>query len=100
MSRGIGFKPLARREFDKAKDWYERRESGLGARFESEVNSVLNRVKTSPEQFPQVQGVVRKARVLNFRPYNIYFIEGQDKIIVIAVHDGRRDPEKLKRRLR
>ena len=100
MSREIGFKPLARREFDNAIAWYERREPGLGARFEAEVNLVLDRVRTNPEQFPQFDGAVCKARVLNFRPYNIYFIAGQDKIIVIAVHDGRRDPEKLKRRLR
>jgi plasmid stabilization system protein ParE len=99
MSRDIGFKPLARREFDKAIAWSERREPGLGARFDAEVNLVLARVKTNPEQFPQASENSRKARVLAFPPYNIYFIVGQEKIIAIAVLDGRRDPEKLRRRL-
>jgi toxin ParE1/3/4 len=100
VSRDIEFKPLAPREFDQATAGYERREQGLGARFESEVNSVLDRVKTNPEQFPEVPPPVRKARVLNFSPYNIYFMVGPEKIIVIAVHDAGRDPEQLKRRLR
>ena len=99
MSRTIGFKPLARHEFDKDISWYERRESGLGARFEAEVNLVLERVRTNPEQFPQVTRVVRKARVIDF-PYSIYFVVAWQKIIVVAVHHGSRDPEKLKRRLR
>ena len=99
MSRDIGFKTPARREFDKAIAWYDRREPGLGARFEAAVNSVLDRVKTHPEQFPRVGRAARKARVLNFHAYNIYFFADQDKITVVAVHDGRRDPEKLRRRL-
>jgi plasmid stabilization system protein ParE len=99
MSRSSGFKPLARREFDKDIAWYERRELGLGARFEAEVNLVLERVRTNPEQFPQVTRIVRKAGVIVF-PYSIYILVSRQKIIVVAVHHGSSDPEKLKRRLR
>jgi plasmid stabilization system protein ParE len=99
MSRSIGFKPSAWREFDKAISWYERQEPGLGARFEAEANLLLERVSANPEQFPKVARTVSKARGLNF-PYSIYFTISREKIIVIAIHHGSRDPEKLKRRLR
>jgi plasmid stabilization system protein ParE len=99
MSRYVGFKPIALREFKKAISWYEREEPGLGARFETQVNEVLDRLSASPAQFPRVARTVRKARVLDF-PYSIYFTESREKIIVIAVHHGSRDPDKLKRRLR
>jgi len=99
MSRSIGFKPMALREFDKAISRYERDKPGLGGRFATEVNSLLERVKANPEQFPQIASPVRKARVIDF-PYSIYFVDSRQKIIVVAVHHGSRDPEKLKRRLR
>jgi plasmid stabilization system protein ParE len=98
MSRKVGFKPLALREFHEAMSWYEQREAGLGVRFEAAVNSAFGSISANPERFPRVAQIVRKAHVVKF-PYSIYFTVTTEKIMVLAVHHGRRDPRRLKRRL-
>jgi plasmid stabilization system protein ParE len=98
MSGKIGIKPLALREFNEAISWYERREAGLGARFEAAVNFAFGSITANPERFPRVAQAVRKARVAKF-PYSIYFTVGMEAVMVIAVHHGSRDPRRLKRRL-
>jgi plasmid stabilization system protein ParE len=50
----------------------------------------------NPEAFPKKHGAVRRA-LLKQSYYIVYFIEERDHIVVLAVLDGRRDPEKIRR---
>jgi len=100
MSREIIFKRLARIEFDEAIAWYEEREKRLGARFEAEVNTTLERVRRNPEHFPKVTESVHKARVHVFTDYTVFFAATENRIGVVSIFHGARNPDELKRRLK
>ena len=48
------FTPRARDELIDAKDWYENQAAGLGRRFRSAVDVVVERMSASPRQFPVI----------------------------------------------
>ncbi len=69
--RQVVFRKQARLEFDKASDWYEKERLGLGMEFLAEIQRLIHRIASSPEQFPMLYRDVRKAVVRRF-PYCIY----------------------------
>lgn len=89
--RQVVFRKQARKEFDEAGDWYEKERSGLGMEFLSEIQLLIQRIATTPEQFPMLHRDVRKAVALRF-PYCIYFRERKENIIVLAVFHSARNP--------
>jgi plasmid stabilization system protein ParE len=98
MSRLIGFVSRARVEFLDAINYYESQQPELGLRFEAQIDSALRRIQADPTIFRFVTATVQKARVHRF-PHSIYFVALPDIIGVVAVYDGRRDPEVLRKRL-
>ena len=50
MSLSITFGRQARREFDEAADWYEQHRAGLGARFVTAVQHVLDEAARNPQR--------------------------------------------------
>ena len=97
MSRVVVFRRLAKRELDDAIFWYEDRRKGLGYAFSVAIQKQITRISISPEQFPRVQGDVRKAVLRRF-PYSIYFITDKQRIVVLAIFHVRRDPQHLESR--
>ncbi len=97
MTRRIVWIQEAEREFDDAADWYQEKGS-LGAEFVASVRDALHRVSEDPELHAVVHRDVRCARVRRF-PYNIFFRIHVDRIEVIAVVHGHRDPSVWKRRV-
>lgn len=91
MSASVVFRRVARIEFDDAAGWYERRQAGLGPRFVVAVQRVLDRIAEQPDFYPVVHGEVREALVQRF-PFCIYYREGADQILVLAVFHTSRDP--------
>lgn len=89
--RQIVFRRQARLEFDEAGDWYEKERPGLGLEFLAEIHFLIQRIATTPEQFPMLYRDVRKAVARRF-PYCIYFREREQKIIVLAVFHSARNP--------
>jgi plasmid stabilization system protein ParE len=53
----------------------------------------------NPESFPQRYGAVRRA-ILKRSYYIVYFIAETERVLVLAVLDGRRDPEEIRRMLK
>ncbi|MDP1946927.1 MAG: type II toxin-antitoxin system RelE/ParE family toxin [Nitrospirota bacterium] len=92
--RQVVFRQQARREFDQAGDWYEKERAGLGADFLAEIQSVIDRIASHPEQFPIVHRDVRKAVARRF-PFCVYFRERELSIVVLAVFHGSRKPSLL-----
>lgn len=89
--RQVVFRKQARLEFDEAGDWYEKECLGLGMEFMAEIHLLLQRIATTPEQFPMLYRDVRKAVARRF-PYCIYFRERDQKIVVLAVFHSARNP--------
>jgi toxin ParE1/3/4 len=89
--RQVVFRQQARRELDQASDWYEKERVGLGVEFLAEIQILIDRITSNPEQFPILHRDVRKAVARRF-PYCVYFRERERNIVVLAVFHGSRNP--------
>jgi hypothetical protein len=72
MARRLIVQPQSDLDIQAAAVWYEDQQSGLGARFLSELNTVFRRIEDNPQQLPVVKSEVRRALLRHF-PYGIYF---------------------------
>jgi plasmid stabilization system protein ParE len=91
------FTPAARAELIDAQDWYEGEASGLGRRFQSEIDCAVERMTANPLQFPTVFKNVRRALVRRF-PYALFFTIEGDTLLVIACFHASRDPRQWQQR--
>jgi plasmid stabilization system protein ParE len=91
MRRPVVLRSEADLEFSDASEWYERQRPGLGADFIACVEETLDRIANTPELHAIVFGSVRRAGVRRF-PYSVYYTVEADRITVIAVQHGNRDP--------
>lgn len=85
------FRPAARREFDDAALWYEKRRTGLGLQFIAEVDRVIDAASEHPLRFPEVHREVRCIRIRRF-PYSVFFGVEEGRLLILAVFHGRRNP--------
>jgi plasmid stabilization system protein ParE len=90
----------AQDDIEAATLWYEQQRKGLGVRFVAELDTVLERVSTTPLQFPIIDDPVRRALLHRF-PYAVYFVaDGQGgRPAVLAVLHQHRDPDAWRSRL-
>lgn len=89
--RPVLFRRQARLEYDNAGDWYEKELLGLGMEFQAEIQLLIQRIASTPEQFPILHRDVRKAVARRF-PYCIYFRERNQRIVILAVFHSARNP--------
>jgi len=82
--------PAADREFVEAAAWYEEK-MGRGEEFIERVQDVLDRIGRMPELHAMVYRDIRRAPVQRF-PYSVLYRVLADRIEVIAVFHGKRDP--------
>lgn len=97
MALPIVFRRIARREMDEAISWYEVQRAGLGVELAVEVDTFLQRIAETPEQFPQIRGEIRRAVLRRF-PYTLHFLTEPDQIVILAVFHVRRNPRTLEDR--
>jgi len=97
MSLPIHFRPTARDEYDRAIKWYEDQQPGLGVRFESCVQSILDYIASHPDFYPIARRDIRHALVYPF-PYCVYYRVRMNRIVVIAVFHESRDPKEWQSR--
>jgi len=91
MTLPITFRRPARNEFDEAYDWYEEQRPGLGEEFSQRVQEVLDRIAALPELHQCDFKDIRRGVVRGF-PYSVLYRAKADKIVVVAVFHGKRDP--------
>jgi len=65
--------------------------NGLGAQFAARAREVFRRISTTPRLHAIVVADVRKCLLKQF-PYAIYYREEPDRVLVISVFHGSRDP--------
>lgn len=97
--RPVVFRRQARREFDEAGDWYEQERAGLGLEFLAEIERLIQRIASTPEQFPVLYRDVRKAVARRF-PFCVYFRERNQHVVVLAVFHSARNPAAWQQRAR
>ena len=92
MSADLVFRPEAEAELEEAFEWYQKRRAGLGFDFLRRVDEALDRVRRDPESLPLVYRSARQILLRQF-PFAVYFTVSAEKITVIAVFHGSRDPK-------
>lgn len=98
MNRRLVVRPEAEMEMTEAFDWYEDRTIGLGSEFLLCVDAVLSAILRSPQQFPQMHQGARRALTRRF-PYEIFFIEDEERVVVLSVFHAKRNPKRWQERI-
>ncbi len=91
MSLPVILRHGAEVDVQEARDQLEAVRVGLGAQVLVRVREVLARIEKMPELHGKVWQDVRAARLKQFR-YIVYFIVLADRVEVLAVLHGARDP--------
>jgi plasmid stabilization system protein ParE len=91
MSRELVLRPEAENETTAACEWYERQRVGLGDEFLCCLEATLEHVRREPEVYPLVHERIRRALIRRF-PYGVFYLVEPQRIVVLAVFHGRRDP--------
>ena len=91
MKLPIGYRRVARTEYDQAAVWYEGEQQGLGDDFVAEIQCNLDVIAEHPTRFPLVGRGIRQAILIRF-PYSIFYRIRTDWIIVVAVFHHSRNP--------
>ena len=93
----FSFHPEAEEEFNKAIDYYEDIEPGLGYDFALEVYSAIQLSVEFPKAWGVLEGEVRRCLVRRF-PYGILYSEEENVIFILAVMHLHRKPGYWKHR--
>jgi plasmid stabilization system protein ParE len=91
------FRPEAQDDLLLARDWYQRQALGLGDAFSAAFEQLLARVEAMPELYAVTFRGVRPAKLRRF-PYVMYYRLLADRIEVLGVLHGSRDPRIWQRR--
>ena len=91
MTYRVVIQPEAEADLDEAYRWYENQRSGLGGEFIECVEAVFERICETPELHAVVHKAVRQALVKRF-PYVVCYVFEGDRVDVVAVFHGHRDP--------
>lgn len=97
MTRAIRFRRAAAAEFFEAAAHYDALRAGLGREFIEEIERCLTLAARNPQMFERAHKDLRRAVARRF-PYSIYFRDGPNGMVVVAVFHGSRDPKVWKSR--
>ena len=89
----VRFTSSAEGELKRALSFYENSEYGLGDQFLSEVEATVQRITSNPTAWAPMSTRTRRCRTHRF-PYALFYQIRPDEILIIAVMDLRRDPER------
>ena len=99
MSYPLALEPEAEADLDEAYRWYESQRRGLGRKFIECVEAVFERIRQSPELHSAVLRNVRQTLVKRF-PYIVCYVFEEDRVDIVAVFHGHRDPTVWRSRVR
>ncbi len=91
MKLPIGYRRVARTEYDEAAVWYESEQKGLGDDLVAEIQENLDVIAEHPTRFPLIGRGIRQA-ILNRFPYSIFYRIQPERIMVVAVFHHSRKP--------
>jgi plasmid stabilization system protein ParE len=91
-------RPEVENDLKEAFLWYENKRTGLGYDFLLQVNASLGFLERNPELHRLGYKNTRKHLIKRF-PYKIIYLVEKDKIIVLAVIHGKRNPNLANKRI-
>lgn len=93
----FSFHPESEEEFNKAIEYYENIELGLGYDFALEVYSAIQLSVEFPKAWAILESDIRRSLVRRF-PYGVLYSVEKEEIFVIAIMNLHRDPDYWKHR--
>lgn len=91
MSLPVVLRPEAQADLVAARDWYEHQQSGLGEAFAGAVEEIVTRIGEMPEMYALALPDVHRGKLRRF-PYIVYYRVLVDRIEIVALLHGSRDP--------
>ena len=98
MSRRIVLRPAAETDLLQAYDWYEQERSELAEAFADAFEEIIAGIEAMPELYVVALENIRRGKLRRF-PYLVYYRLLADRIEVIGVFHGSRDPSVWKERV-
>jgi len=98
VSQPLALSPAAEDDLHAAAAWYDAQQPGPDDAFLRSVDACFTRIARSPRSFPADPYDIRTALLRRF-PYVVLFRVHEERIDVITLWHGRRDPEARKDRL-
>lgn len=99
MTYKIKLLPIARKDLQDAKSWYNNRKENLGEEFKLEVNNEMDYIGEFPLHYQSTYKELRQARVKRF-PYSIFYLieEEKQQIVIVGVLHTSRNPDTILKR--
>lgn len=92
------FTSIAELELKEAMEFYETKQTGLGAEFLAEVEATTQLIETHPEAWLALSPRTRRCRTHRF-PYGLFYQIRKTEILIVSVMDLRRDPKRWEQHL-
>lgn len=86
------FHPSAREELNRAVDYYEDCETGLGYDFLEEVYATIKRIQAYPEAWSSFSPRTRRCLTHRF-PYSVVYLVKDARIFIVAVANSHQKPD-------
>jgi plasmid stabilization system protein ParE len=97
MTWEIVFRKVARKEFDKAYDWYESQKENLGDDFAACVQEQIDVLKLNPKVHAKIYKEARRAVARRF-PYVIYYSIHGNRVQIESIFLASRNPVRWQKR--
>ena len=97
MTLPVAFHRAARAEFIEAAAWYEAQRPNLGVAFIAEIELCVALAAEQPQLYAVVHKDVRRLTAEHF-PYSVYSRAQPQRVVILAVFHGRRNPAIWQRR--
>jgi plasmid stabilization system protein ParE len=91
MTFPVVVRPEAHRDIVAARDWYDRQRPGLGDEFVAAADEFIGQIQLQPELYAAVLKGVRRGKLRRF-PYVVYYRLLNDRVEILGVIHGSRDP--------
>ncbi|MDP5092414.1 MAG: type II toxin-antitoxin system RelE/ParE family toxin [Polaribacter sp.] len=100
MSFTIKLLPIALKDLQEAKKWYQEKNELLAEEFKSEVNKEIDYIGEHPQHYQRKYKELRQSLVTRF-PFAIFYLvnENQKQIIVFGILHTSRNPEIARKRI-
>lgn len=97
MTVSVYLRPEAEGDVTDAAAWYQSQRPELGHEFLAEIVKALARITNQPRAYPRVHKEVRRILLRRF-PFGIFYLDEDNRLVVIAVMHASRSPQRWKAR--
>jgi toxin ParE1/3/4 len=94
MALPVVYRQAVRLEILSAARLYEGQRRELGSLFLDEIARIETHISDAPRLYQLVDSGVRRAVLRRF-PFGLFYLEEEQRIVVLACLDLRRDPEAI-----